>query len=98
MEKYFSKNIIEIIKKKISLDFIKYKCWCNTEGKWVYFWTEYGICDINIKCPNSVYHTIYLKSIIIMNIIKSNKRILKYNNIKEISDNISNTEFEIINI
>ncbi len=91
METYFSKHICHIIRKKISLDYKKYKCWCYTEAKWVYFWSDKD--EIN-KCPNHNSHEIV--DIKVVDIVKSNGNILYIKN--KIVDGLVKTEFEIIKI
>ncbi len=92
METYFSKNICNIIRKKISVDYKKYKCWCYTEAKWIYFWSDKD--EIENRCPNHIYHQI--DNMKVVDIVKANGRIL---NIKhKIINGLIKTEFEIIRI
>ena len=58
LNKYFSNDICDIIKEKLSLDYKKYKFWCFNECKWVYIWTAYDLKNLNIKCPNDNKHKI----------------------------------------
>lgn len=96
MNTYFSKEICNIIKDKLSVDYKKYKMWCCTEGKWVYIWKS---CDIvNFKCPNENNHEIYSDFISIINCIKSNGKIILLDKIKIIDDFVTHTQFEIIDI
>jgi len=99
LEKYLPEDICEIIRNKLSLDYMKYRFWCNTEGRWIYLWTEYKLTKItDIKCPNEKSHDIYLEFIRITNKIKADGRILKIDRTKELSCNITQTDFEIIKV
>jgi hypothetical protein len=93
MNKYFSKDISEIIKKKISLDYKKYKFWCNVEAKWIYVWSEY---NCKLTCPNNKYHLI--EFIRIIDNVKANGNMLKITKIESHNSNIIETEFEIVKV
>jgi citrate lyase synthetase len=93
MNKYFSKDISEIIKNKISLDYKKYRFWCNVEAKWVYVWTEYN-CEIT--CPNNKDHNI--EFIKLVDNVKANGNMLKITKIELHNSDITETEFEFIKI
>ena len=89
MTKYFSKNIIDLIIDKISLDYIQYKIWCYDEGTTHYIWSQNDIC----KCPNNTHHITDIISIV--DTVKSNGNIL---NIKKVNvyNNVWETTIEII--
>lgn len=101
MDNYFSKDICNMIKYKLSLDYQKYRFWCFTECQWVYIWTT---CDLltftkcYVKCPNHDNHLVNLDIIRIVSRIKSNGNILLFNTTKKIDDRIKYTDFKIINI
>ena len=87
---YLPDDICNIIQQKLSLDYKKYKFWCFDECKWVYIWT----CNF-IKCPNNDKHNV--DCIQIIDCIQSNYKILFLDKSK-IVDDITQTEFKIINL
>lgn len=96
LNNYLPDDICKIIRNKVSLDFVKYRFWCCTEGKWVYLWTS---CDlVHLKCPNEYNHDIYLDFIKIVSRINSNGKILLFDKTTKIDTCITQTDFETINI
>ena len=94
LNKYLSEDICNIIKQKLTLDYKKYRIWCCTESKWIYFWSEYNLRKI--ECPNEKSHEIYLGFIKITSCINSEGRILKIDKTNKLTADIIQTDFEII--
>ena len=96
---YLSNDVCEIIRKKLYLDFVKYKVWCDVESKWVYIWTTDNLLTkSSIKCPIKNNHDIYFNFIKIVSRIESNNNILIFIKNNKINDYVSQTDFKIINI
>jgi hypothetical protein len=97
LEHYLPQDVCNIIRNKLSSDYVKYKAWCCVEARWIYIWTQCNtLC--NIKCPLDDNHEIYPNFVYIISTIKADGRILKFDKSTSIDNVITQDDFQIIKI
>lgn len=97
LNEYLPKDICNIITDKLTNNYFQHKIWCNVECKWIYVWTESKKIK-NIKCISCNEYTLDLNNSRVISTMKSNGRILKFEDLNIIDNSIVKSNFQILNI
>ena len=97
LNNYLPDDICKIIRNKVSLDFVKYRFWCNVESKWIYVWTEYDLTN-SCPCCLSDISDIHSRFTRIISKIPAKGKILKLEKSTVICSTVSSSEFIIVDI